>query len=122
MVESGRWFAAMQPLPWRTFACEEAPIHERKRAEEALRESETRFRLLTELVSDYAYELRIRPDGTPRGEWLTESFTSMFGYSLEENQARGGLFSIVLPEDLPIATEHFQRGGRKGGRDGNAFS
>ncbi|MFZ1507433.1 MAG: PAS domain S-box protein, partial [Anaerolineae bacterium] len=108
VVESAEAFVAMPHTVARALR-EWKLLHERKRAEEALRESETRFRLLTELISDYAYELRIRPDGTPRGEWLTESFTSMFGYSLEENQARGGLFSIVLPEDLPIATEHFQR-------------
>ncbi|MFZ1627371.1 MAG: response regulator, partial [Anaerolineae bacterium] len=76
VVESAEAFVAMPHTVARALR-EWKLLHERKRAEEALRESETRFRLLTELISDYAYELRIRPDGTPRGEWLTESFTSM---------------------------------------------
>ena len=68
---------------------------ERVRAEESLRESEERFRLLTELISDYAYSLHIRPDGTPKGEWLTDAFARVFGFSLEGVEARGGLLSLI---------------------------
>jgi len=38
-------------------------ITERKRAEEALRESETRNRIIAEMISDYAYIFRITPEG-----------------------------------------------------------
>jgi len=84
-------------------------ITDRKRAEIKLQESEERFRALTELISDFAYALHIQPDGTPKGEWLSGAFKRVFGYTLEELDARGGLFSIVYPDDLQIAQDHYRR-------------
>ncbi|WP_141608863.1 ATP-binding protein [Litorilinea aerophila] len=74
-----------------------------------LQESETRNRIIANLISDYAYIFQVLPDGTLRGEWVTESFTNTFGLTLEEVTARGGWQSLVLPEDLPIAREHARK-------------
>ncbi len=54
-------------------------ITERKHMEEALRESETRNRIIADLISDYAYIFRVTEEGRLVGEWLTESFTKVFG-------------------------------------------
>ncbi|MGA4578145.1 PAS domain S-box protein [Limisphaera sp. VF-2] len=84
-------------------------ITERKQAEEALRESETRNRIIANLVSDYAYIFRVLPDGTLRGEWVTDSFVKAFGLTIPEIDARGGWQSLVHPEDLPIALAHARK-------------
>jgi PAS domain S-box-containing protein len=84
-------------------------ITERKRAEEALRESETRNRIIANLVSDYAYIFRATPGGELIGEWVTDSFTRVFGLTLEQVIARGGWQTLVHPGDLPKTLEHARR-------------
>jgi PAS domain S-box-containing protein len=81
-------------------------ITERKRAEEALKESEERFHRITNIISDYAYTFRVNPDKTLTGEWLSESFTKVFGFTQPEIQARGGWQSMVFSEDLRLMQQH----------------
>lgn len=81
-------------------------INEKKRLEIELQRSEERHRYISELVSDYAYSFRVEPNGDMWGEWLTDSFVKVFGYTIPEIDTRGGWKSIVYAEDLPKAIEH----------------
>lgn len=86
--------------------CErDAALDERRREMEmALRASEERHRIVSKLISDYAYAFRFEPDRTPTVEWGTEaSFQRITGFTPAEIEARGGGMTIVHPEDLPIA-------------------
>ncbi len=74
----------------------------RRRAEEALRESEERHRIISELTSDYNYVLRLDADGTSRLELVTEGFTRLLGYTLEEVDGPFGWQVLVHPDDLPL--------------------
>lgn len=77
-------------------------VAERERTQEALRASEERYRLVSELTSDYAYALRVEPDGACRVEWVTEAFTRMTGHSAAVLEGRDGWLAIAHPEDVPI--------------------
>jgi PAS domain S-box-containing protein len=79
-------------------------ITERKLSEEALRRSEERYRVVSDLISDYAYALRVEPDGSLFLEWITGAFTRDLGYTAEELNEKG-LFSIVHPDDMQSITE-----------------
>jgi len=76
-------------------------IRDRERAEEALRASEERYRLVSELTSDYAYSFSVEPGGRCRAEWLTDAFSRISGHppSAIEN---GDWGRITHPDDLPI--------------------
>jgi PAS domain S-box-containing protein len=78
-------------------------ITERKRAEEALRESEELHRVIAELTSDYAYTARVEADGTVRIESVTGGFTRVTGYTLEELEPLGGWVHLIHPDDLGVA-------------------
>lgn len=77
-------------------------VAERERAQQALRASEERYRLVSELTSDYAYALRVEPDGACRVEWVTEAFARMTGHSASVLEGRDGWLAIAHPEDVPI--------------------
>ena len=49
-------------------------ITERKQAEQALRESEQRYKMIMELASDYIYKVGIAADGTISLDFVTDSF------------------------------------------------
>ena len=77
-------------------------ITERSRMEEALRQSEARYRTVSELVSDYAYAVRIEPDGQGVLEWVTEAFDRITGFTVQELEAGMGLEQMIHPEDWPL--------------------
>jgi PAS domain S-box-containing protein len=77
---------------------------ERWLAEEALRESEQRHRILAALTSDYTYCCRLERDSQFVIESASEGFQTVTGYTVEELEERGGWPVLIHPDDLP-ATE-----------------
>ncbi|MGB7342110.1 MAG: PAS domain S-box protein [Phototrophicaceae bacterium] len=58
-------------------------ISERKITEEALRQSEERYRIISNLISDNAFSMRYNPDGTWSPEWIIGNYLNNIGYSNE---------------------------------------
>ena len=66
--------------------------------EQALRDSETRYRIISELISDYAYAYNVHADGSYTFDWITDaSFTRVTGYEWSENTAN---FKLYHPDDV----------------------
>jgi len=84
-------------------------VTERKSAEAALRDSEERYRAISELVSDYAFAYQVTPDGKTTLEWITDAFTRITGYTVEDIWTPEQLAAIIHPEDRPIAAQRRRR-------------
>ncbi len=67
---------------------------------EGLAVSEERYRIVSEMTTDFAYSVRVDELGEPKIEWITDAFERMSGYSLEEVNA-GDLTRLIHPDDRP---------------------
>lgn len=75
-------------------------LAERQRAEDVAHQSEERYRLISEVGSDYIFSSTVDPDGTVTTNWVAGAFESISGYPLDEFIARGGWRSTLHPDDL----------------------
>jgi PAS domain S-box-containing protein len=72
----------------------------RKQSEEQLLQSEEFHRVLSELTLDYAYSCTVSADQAIRMESVTDGFSRVTGYTLEECNAVGGWQALIHPDDL----------------------
>jgi len=68
---------------------------------EAADQAQTRYRAVSELTSDYAYAIRVEPDGRFVYEWVTEPFSRIVGITLEELNSGDTWLEFIHPEDRP---------------------
>jgi len=76
--------------------------------DQKLKESELRYRMVSELTSDFAYSIRVELDGSLVTEWITDAHTRITGYTPNEAIAMGGWQSLVHADDLPQALDHVE--------------
>jgi PAS domain S-box-containing protein len=73
-------------------------ITERKRSEEALRESEERFRLAAQAAKMYAYEWDVQTDTVVR----SEEYLNVLGFSPQKELTREQILATIHPNDRAL--------------------
>ena len=77
-------------------------ITEKKKAEEDLRQSEERYRIISGLTSDYIFQNQIDEEGNTEKRWIAGSFREITGYTLEEYEKPDAWRNILHPDDVTI--------------------
>jgi diguanylate cyclase (GGDEF)-like protein/PAS domain S-box-containing protein len=84
-------------------------VSEARLTERRLRASEARYRALTELVSDHAYEFEVHPDRSVTPIWMSAAFGSLAGFTRGEEVSRERFRSFIHPADREIFRAHRRR-------------
>ncbi len=72
---------------------------------EQVQESRENYRIVSDLVSDWAYALRVDAQGHTTGEWVTGAFSRVTGYTADEFAVHGWL-GLVHSDDRVMAEAH----------------
>lgn len=71
-----------------------------REAEEALRESEERYRTITSLTTDYIFRLKIEEDGSIKTDMITDNFFATTKRSIEDIITPDRWAKIIHPDDI----------------------
>ncbi len=82
---------------------------DRDAAERALRRSETRYRLLSDLTSDYAFAVSVAPGGTAHVDWTTDAFSHITGYSAEDLEKPDAFWTLTHPDSREALRASLER-------------
>ena len=80
-------------------------VTEAKRAEQVLRESEERFRLLTEASSDIIMQMKIAPDWSARITYVSPAVQTILGYAPSDFDDLNDAHLMIHPDDLGPVTQ-----------------
>ncbi len=73
---------------------------EQKIAKQALVESEEKHRIISELISDYVYSVKIDKNGQIKLDWIIGAFEKITGYKPEHIKSLpNGIYSIINQDD-----------------------
>ena len=83
-------------------------ITEQKLFQEKLRQSESRYRAVSKLTSDYAYAYKVEADGMLTLDWVTGALSRLTGYTRHELRSLGGWEYLIYGEDLSIPMDQLR--------------
>ena len=66
-----------------------------------------RYRMLSELTSDYVFEVALCPDGEWRAVWISEAIERVTGYSTADFLTQGHVQHVIHPEDRAVFAQVF---------------
>ncbi|MBN2158130.1 MAG: PAS domain S-box protein [Spirochaetes bacterium] len=92
-------------------------ITERKIAETALKEREERYRIITELSTDYVFKISIGENGTLSVDYISENLLKMTGRTQDDVSTSDLWEGIIYPDDAEAFVK-FQTDVIKNGRAG----
>ena len=75
----------------------------------AQQHSEDRYRIISDLLADYAYAFAVNERGELQLEWVVGGFERITGFSPEESEEQGGWGKLIHPDDLPLAVARGKR-------------
>ena len=78
---------------------------DRKKAEDALRTSEERYRVISSITADLVFSCARKGEGQFTIDWIAGAVKNVFGYSAEEVRETGCWKFVVQEQDLPIFEE-----------------
>lgn len=96
---------AFAPVPGQ-FATVFFDITAQRQAELTLRESEARYRAISELMSDFAFALRVEADGSMVPEWVTGAFTRIMGLTPADAADPERMQRLIYPDDVARVQAH----------------
>ena len=116
-------YAGADPLAPQWFVVEVTPLEgpaggitithqevtERRQFEQAVADFALRYWTVSAQASDYAYEIRVEADGTLVFDWVTEAFTRVTGYAMDELVGRPAWRRFIHPADHALARRHLSR-------------
>ncbi|PJA96151.1 MAG: hypothetical protein CO129_08010 [Ignavibacteriales bacterium CG_4_9_14_3_um_filter_34_10] len=74
-------------------------ITKRKKLENALKESEEKYRLISNLTSDYLFSTKLNKKGELELDWVSGSFEKITGYDLKNYKKVGGWRGLLHKDD-----------------------
>ncbi len=75
-------------------------IEDKRQISKALAESEFRYRVISEMMTDYIFSAEVLPDNSFRVDWRYGKLHHLYGYSPEEIEERNeGFFFTIHPDD-----------------------
>ena len=81
----------------------------RRTLEKRLQESEERYRIVSGLTSDFAYAVRVDPDGGLDLEWAPETFPGSAELGFDEPQVVDDWARFIHPDDIAAALAAVER-------------
>jgi PAS domain S-box-containing protein len=73
------------------------------------RASEEKYRLISQVSSDYTFATEVSKDGSGSLSWVAGAFEKMTGYTYEEYVAAGGWLGHVHPDDIEKDAQDMQK-------------
>jgi two-component system sensor histidine kinase UhpB len=80
-------------------------ISTRAQAERARQASETRYRTVSELMSDYVFAVRVAADGRMAPEWAAGAFPAITGYTLDQIAQPRIWRRLIVPEHQALVEQ-----------------
>ncbi len=73
------------------------------------RASEEKYRLISQVSSDYTFATEVHNDGSASLSWVAGAFEKMTGFTFEEYVAAGGWLAHVHPDDIEKDAEDMKK-------------
>ena len=72
-------------------------------------EQAERYRIISELTSDYVYAMDVHEDGSVAPEWHTKGMAHMTGFQMDELNAKMASLQIIHPADRATVAAQLQK-------------